>query len=141
MRKYYLFLIKEEYLYEPDYLIYKIMDNLYHLKDTNLNYGVSCYNQLCDSFDATLIAQYLINKFEGLIACPHKHQYIVRLRKERCLIKLSLKFIIVVTNRNIPLILKYLNCYNKKIFVCDFENHDYFWLHKYYSNSHNKSYI
>lgn len=130
MRKYYLFLIKEHYLHEPEYLIYKIMDNLYHLTNSNLDYGISCYNQLCDNFNVPILAHYLINKFEGNIATCSNNKYIIKQKGERCIVKLSLKFVIIVTNKNIPFILKCLKYYNHKIFVCDFDNNDYFWLHK-----------
>ncbi len=132
MRKYYLFLIKEKYLDEPEYLIYKIMDNLYHLRDNDFNYGISCYNQLCGNFNVELLNNYVKNKFDKQILTRHSYQYVIHLKTESCLIRINTKFMIVVSNKNMSILMKYLNCYSHNIFVCDFQNKDYFWLHKYF---------
>lgn len=141
MRKYYLFLIKNQYLKEPEYLIYQIMENLYHLNKNSLDYGLTCYNQLCDDFNVDLIKDYLQHKFEDNILTINSLQYLVNTNNEKFTIKLNNKFILIITDVNMPIIFKYLNCYNKNIFVCDFVNKDYFWLHNLYSNPRKKTYI
>ena len=38
-----------------------------------------------------------------------------------------------ITENNYSIFFKYLNNYNNNLFVCDFENMDYFWLCKLYN--------
>ena len=39
----------------------------------------------------------------------------------------------LITENNYSIFFKYLNNYNNNLFVCDFENMDYFWLCKLYN--------
>ena len=39
----------------------------------------------------------------------------------------------LITENNYSVFFKYLNNYNNNLFVCDFENMDYFWLCKLYN--------
>jgi hypothetical protein len=47
-------------------------------------------------------------------------------------LELNYSCAVVKTSVNIPEIMRVLNIYNKNIFVCDFENSDYFWLKDYF---------
>ena len=111
MRKYYLFHVKRDIyeLYSKDgYMLYQTLESIYHLKDTNLNYGISLFEQLCIPFNVRIINTFFKKKY--LKEKSHNYIFINDYLKE---------------------ILNVLEFYNPRLFVCDFENHDFFWLSNY----------
>lgn len=112
MKEYNLFIIKDEYIdiYKNRPLfLYDIISYLYNLK-SELNYGVSLYEQICKRINIKSVEYYLSSKFI-------KNDTLIVLKPTR---------IIVKTNNLCDI--KLFNLYSKSIFVCDFINNDYFWL-------------
>ena len=61
MRKYFLFSIRKEYYdiyYKNPLVLYKTLENLYHLKKENLSYGLSLYKQICNIIDVERLKSY-----------------------------------------------------------------------------------
>lgn len=129
VRKYYLFLIQTEYykLYRKNpKILYDLLYNLYQLKEPNLNYGVSLFKSICKPFSVNLLSHYIQSKYTSTVLSPKLIK--VHSIYEKTTIQINYGCIIVKTNVNFPEILKVFHIYNKKIFVCDFKNQDYFWL-------------
>ena len=84
------------------------------------------YNKFCNIISKNVILNYIKNKFEYI----NYSKKIIRLNSvlEKTYIQVNYSSIIILTNVNSPYIFKILNIYNKKIFVCDFNNRDYFFL-------------
>ena len=129
MRKYYLFIIKNEYYknYKKSSLVlYNTLRNLYILDEKNFSYGVSLYNSICQLISKNLLINYIKRKYH------HKRisKKIIKIlsKKESTSIQINKSCIVVLTNVNMPEVFKTFYIYNKKIFVCDFYNEDYFWL-------------
>lgn len=122
MREYNLFVIKKEYfeLYKnrPLYL-FNILKKLFYFQ-TNFNYGITLYEQLCNKINVIRIREYLNDKYD--LKCNNLF-YV-----DQVLIELKPSRIILKSKMNYPRIIKSFNCYNRFIFVCDFNNDDYFWL-------------
>ena len=145
MRKYYLFIIKDEYYnkyqYSP-YILYKALYYLYKMNKYDLENGLYLYNKICNIVGKTVILNYIKNKFEY----KNYSDKIIRLNSvlEKTYIQVNYSCIIVMSNINHPYIFKILNIYNKNIFVCDFNNRDYFFLKEtinsefYRQNTYNK---
>ncbi len=130
MRKFYLFRIQKKYQGEtPDDLksLYTILENLYYLNTNKLNFGLSIYNQLCKKFDKNKILQYFKDRFPNNTI--FKNRVIIK-GNEKSLISINESCIVLYTNASISSVLKYLNLFDNNIFVCDFDNKDYFWLKK-----------
>lgn len=128
MYKYYLFIIKEEIrqIFNPDLeKLYVILENIYLGKINNLNYRVSIYDQICETFNVFIIRNYL-KKTNSII--KYKDKYLYKNNKEISLLKLGYATIIIASNQKFPLYFHILNLYNKRIFVCNFKNKEYFWL-------------
>jgi hypothetical protein len=133
MRKYYLFIIKKEFaqVYRNNAdILYKTIENLYYIKEENFNYGISLYNQLCLTFNVGILTNYFQHHS---LAKKNKYKYLFKNKKEITLIEINHSCCTVITNLNFPTILKIFDYYSKDIFVCDFENKDYFWLSKQYN--------
>lgn len=129
MRKYYLFIIREDYYRKyrkKPQVLYKA---LYYLSKTNeydLNHGFYLYDKMCNTFSVKLLNNYIKNKYSYQMITNkiiHFNSMI-----ENTLIQINYSCVIILTDINLPEILKTLYIYNKRIFVCDFKNQDYFWL-------------
>ena len=128
MREYNLFVIKDEYFNfynnKPEYL-YEILNKLNNFS-SNMNYGITLYEQLCNKIDIEILKYYLNNKY-GL--SNNKVFYL-----DNVFIELKHSRIVVRSKYNYPRIMKSFNCYNRNIFVCDFKNNDYFFLNSFIRN-------
>lgn len=138
MRKYYLFIIKNEvynsYYHNGD-VLYKTLENLFKLKSNNVNYGLSIYHQICQTFNIDIVNNYFQIRRNFLVKKKNKKIFVYnRDDKEKYLIEVRYSCIVIYCKYNLPKVLKLLNYYNSKIFVCDFNNRDYFWNNKNYSN-------
>lgn len=130
MRKYYIFIIRKEFykVYKNNSLVlYKTLENLYNLNLTSFGYGVSIYNQLCLTFNKEVLNNYFLRKFKNNRYNKHF------IDSENTIIEIHRSCIVVLTKYNVPKVLKYLLYYNKYLFVCDFNNKDYFWLENQYN--------
>lgn len=129
VRKYYLFIIKKEYgntYKNKSYVLYKILENLSHLKTCDFSYGIQIFEELCLPFSVKLLSNYIDNR----ISYRRINSKIIQLDDyiERTYLQLGYPCTIIKSNINNPKILKVFHIYSKEIFVCDFENKDYFWL-------------
>lgn len=122
MRKYNLFVIKEDYVnfYKDNPKeLYEILYKLNKMKHS-FNIGINLYKQLCKAINILILKKYLNDKFNKNF---DKKFYI-----DNVFIELKYTRIIIKSKYNYPRILNLFNCYDRNIFVCDFLNRDYFWL-------------
>lgn len=129
MRKYYLFIIKNDYYKNyktKPHVLFSTLSNLYTLKSQNFSYGISLYNSICSTFSKNILKNYIERKY--------KYHYInkkimkIESKEESTNIQINYSCVVVLTSVNLPEIFKTFHVYNKKIFVCDFYNEDYFFL-------------
>lgn len=129
MKKYYLFVIKNEYykIYKKTpSVLYRTLENLYLLERYDFSYGISLYNQLCQPFGVKLLNSYIRNKYKCYSAGPKVLQ--IKSLIEKTFIQIGYSTTVIFTDKELPEIFKIFNIYNRKIFVCEFEQHKYFWL-------------
>ncbi|MFV0249924.1 MAG: hypothetical protein ACK5HP_02680 [Bacilli bacterium] len=131
MRKYYLFIIKNNYFknyQKKPNIIYKNLENIYKIRKYDFPYGINLYHQLCQPFGFKILTNYINNKFDY----KKISEKIIKLESnfEVTYIQINYSSVIIVSSENMPEIFKTLYIYNKNIFVCDFINQDYFWLTK-----------
>lgn len=128
MRTYYLFVVNMQYysLYQrnPDSL-YEILSELFTLKSEHYQYGLSIFKQICEPIQVSFLEQYLKSKYEEK-AFIRKHTFSLKNLK----IQLRPSCIKISSKYNLPKILQLFYYYNPCIFVCDFQNQDYFWLER-----------
>lgn len=129
MREYNLFIIRKSYydLYQnKPYILFDLLENLSKTKKTNFSFGITIFKELCIFFDKNILNDYLNKKYS--LKC--KDYFIIN----GVSIKLNKTRIIVRSKYNLPNIIKMFNYYNKYLFVCDFENKDFFWLNDFSKN-------
>lgn len=130
MNNYHIFAIKKEVynVYKDnEYSLFKLLYNLYNLNKTDLNYGITLYNQLCYPINIKKIEEYL--KLIDNIK-KNKNRYMI---KEKTYSELILKpsNIIYKTNNINKNITYILNSYYKYLFICEFNKKDYNWINLY----------
>ena len=131
MRKYYLFIIKNDYyrIYRKNpYILYKILERLYMLEKYDFSYGISLYKQLCQPFSVKLLKNYIMNKYKYNML----NKKIIKIKSliEHTFLQIGYATTIVFTSIDYPEILKIFNIYNRKIFICEFDTNKYFWLNQ-----------
>lgn len=129
MRKYYLFIIQSDYYKEyqsKSQILYQTLYTLCQLKEPNFSYGISLFDSICQPFSVKLLTNYIKNKY----TCTMKSEKVMQVHSisEKTFVQVNHACVIVKSNVNFPDILKVFHIYNKRIFVCDFLNDDYFWL-------------
>lgn len=126
MITYNIFSIKKEiyiiYKNNPKSL-YKTLYNLNNLNKSDLNLGLSIYNEICN-----IINKQKITKYINLLPITRnvKNKYLIN------------KNVIIINPSKITLkykeinedIIYTLNNYNKYLFACDFKNNKYYWLNE-----------
>lgn len=139
MRKYYLFVIQKDFyeVYKNNsFVLFKTLENLWRIKKTDFSYGLSLYDALCQTFDVPLLNRYFKGKYASRIVSKDNRHIIVNEKKHYyVLIELHYSCTIVLTNINMPNVLRDFNYYNRRIFVCDFVNEDFFWLDNQYQKT------
>lgn len=131
MRKYYLFIIKND-VYESYYknseILYKTLENLFSMKKGNFNYGISIYNQICNTFNTEILNNYFHLRKNFFVKKKRRKIFVHNMDdNEKYLIEIRNSCLIIYCKYNLPKILRLLQFYNSKIFICDFYNRDYFW--------------
>ena len=128
MYKYYLFIINNSsykiYKNNPHNL-YEILNTIYHMKTTDLIYGINLYRSLCDTFSVKLLKDYIKDRF---LFNEKNNIIILTNKKENTKLEIKYSCTIIMSNIKYPDIFRIFNIYNKRIFVIDIENKKYFWL-------------
>lgn len=131
MRTYYIFKINKyfAYIYKRwPYKMYKIIEELYHTKDYDMLVSYRYYQRFAVEFNKLAINEYIYNTNKK---CQNYHRdnntHIIINEKYNKLIVNS-TCIILKTNDIYSIFLNDLNMHLNNIFICDFQNKDYFWL-------------
>lgn len=131
MNTYHIFAIKKEVynVYKDnEYSLFKLLYNLYNLNKTDLNYGITLYNQLCYPINIKKIEEYL--KLLDNIK-KSKNKYIINEKNIDSELILKPSNIIYKTNNISKNITYILNSYYKYLFICEFNKKEYNWINLY----------
>lgn len=134
MRIYYIFKINKSVsnLYrKKEYVLYDILTGIYKMNKTDLVLGYKFFEQFAYFFNKNNVNEYIFNKYKDNITyIKNINRHIIndRFRNEFSNLIVYNSHIKIKTNLDISNFFKILNEYEKNLFVCDFKNHDYFWL-------------
>jgi len=128
MYKYNLFIINNNaykiFKNNSDYL-YDILNLLYHMKKTDMLYGINLYKNICDKFNVKLLDNYINERF---LTINVNNKIKLKNKNEKTYLKINYSNVVIESNILFPQIFKIFNIYNRKIFVTDFNNKNFFWL-------------
>ena len=131
MRTYYIFKINKYFAYvykKWPHKMYKIIEELYHTKDYDMLLSYKYYQKFAVEFNKLALNEYIysINK-QNKNYERDNNIHIINNEKYNKLI-INSTCMILKTNDIYSIFLNDLNEYSDNIFICDFQNHDYFWL-------------
>ena len=133
VRTYYIFNVNSYFTYmykERPFKMYKIFEEIYYSRDYDAVRTYRVFEGIANPFNKIMLGEYINYEYK------HKYGYIRednihRLNgRENTSLKVNNYNIKIETDSNYTDFFKYLNNYNNSLFVCDFDNKDYFWLSK-----------
>ena len=133
MRVYYLFKINDSFsklYFNKTYYLYKMLEQISVSSKNDFIISYRLFEQIATPFNKSKINSDIYKKYE------HNKNYIKILNKhileddiEKTKLTVYNTYIKIKTNKNITEFFKVLKD-EKNMFVCDFNNKDYFWLDK-----------
>ncbi len=134
MRIYFVFKVKEEYidLYkDTPNTLYNILNQMYYMKRNEIGYGFNLFNQMINRFDKFDLDKYLYVLLHTKMKYSKKgdeHVLNNLYKDEVSILKVKSTHILINANKSYTEFFVLLNQYDPNLFVCDFNNHDYFFL-------------
>ena len=134
MRTYYIFFIDQAFLTlyrDKPNLLYRNFYQIYKMSHDNYGMGIKIYSQLITPFNKKQINEYIYNKHnQELSYTNHNYTHIINNRYTHEITKLTVynTYLKIITNKNDPYFFNTLYHMPYNVFICDFKNHDYFWL-------------
>ena len=113
------------------YQLYKLLEQTYYTSKYDKYQAISSYEQLIEKFNKQFIHDFIFNNHKLDAYYHFKNQtHIILDRKEYSKLLVSVYSLKLITNTKFTNFFSSINKYNENIFICDFENNDYFWLDK-----------
>lgn len=134
MRIYFVFKIKEEYrqLYkDAPSTLYNILNQMYYMKRGEFGYGFNLFNQIIELIDKCDLDKYLYVLMHTKMKYSKKNEdHILNnlYKDEVSILKVNKTHILINSNKSYTEFFALLSRYDPYLFVCDFNNHDYFFL-------------
>ena len=134
MRVFYIYNVNDFFcsIYDKyPYKLYKMLEEAYYTNKHNIVLSSNYYEQITTRFNKLFINNYIIanNKLDSYYYNKN-NIHIISSREEYSKLMVSKYCLKLKTNLNYPTFLKNISSYSDNIFICDFENRDYFWLNK-----------
>ena len=133
MRTFYIFKINKELAIltkDSPYSMFKSMEQIYKLDKKDFSIGLKLFEQLAVPIDYDKINKTIYKKYKDndhYMKYRNVHKINNRYKPEDTKLTVNRVYLLLESNIIKPLFLKALNIDND-LFVCDFENKDYFWL-------------
>ena len=134
MKVYFIFDIKKEFksLYKGnERVLYNILKQIYYLEKNEVEYGYNLFNQLINKINKSDLDRKIFIKYHQDIPYSKRNQthYINNLYKDE-ISRLTIKssYMRLEVENNSKAFFKILSDFSENYFVCDFKNHEYFFL-------------
>lgn len=137
MRKYYVFNVNKELTTltkDSPYMLYKSFESIYKANKKDLVLAQKLYDGLANRINQKNINDkiYADNKNNHFYyVVNNSHHYYNKYKSYEEIVTVKNTFLSVESSADKLILLKSLKNYN--LFVCDFENKDYFWLDEVYA--------
>lgn len=137
LRTFYIFNVNREInvlTKDSPYILFKSLETIYKSGKQNIDMAYNLYCQITSKFNKSMLNQTIITNFrenQFYMYVSNNHKYYNKYRDETCNLSVKNSYLVCVCNNaNLKLLSALKNNYN--LFVCDFENKDYFWLNEIY---------
>ena len=134
MRVFYIYNVNDFFTSVYDkypYKLYKMLEDAYYTNKHNIVLSSTYYEQITTNFNKLYINNYINanNKLDSYYYNKN-NIHIISSRDEYSKLMISSYTLKLKTNLNYPTFFNNIKNYSDNIFICDFENKDYFWLNK-----------
>lgn len=133
MRTFYIFNINDDIAYlmrNDQYPLFMSLNKIKNMKKSDLSLGVNIYEQIASPLDKSTISKKLYDYYresDFYSIYQNNHSYINKYRDEKSFLYVKNTYLKLISNKENPEFFKCLKK-NKKLFICDFDNKDYFYL-------------
>ena len=137
MRTYYAFIIKDSlmHFYEKrPYSLYKSLEQIYRLKNNDMALGYRLLEQVTKPFGTNKIDKFIYKKhFDELEYSRIDDGHMIKnlYSEEITFLKAFNSHVRIKTNNDCSSFFSSIQEFDNNIFVCDFENQDFFWINKF----------
>lgn len=132
MREYYLFYINSDikhiYFHES-YQLFNTLKKIYNIKKESVVDGYLILRNLVDEIEKKKLNKIIFNDYRDsdyYIKFQNRHVINNYYNNEHTELIINNTYLKLISSENYPTFFKYFNYDN--VFVCDFNNKDYFWL-------------
>ena len=136
MRTYYAFIIKDSLMHfyrKKPYSLYKILEQIYRLKNNDIVLGYRLLEQVTEPFGTRRTDKFIYKKHLNELEYSRLddgHMIKNLYSEEITFLKVFHSHVRIKTNNNYSAFFNSIQEYDENIFVCDFENQDFFWVNK-----------
>ena len=136
MRTYYAFIIKDSLMHfynKKPYSLYKILEQIYRLKNNDIVLGYRLLEQVTEPFGTRKTDKFIYKKHLNELEYSRLddgHMIKNLYSEEITFLKVFHSHVRIKTNNNYSAFFNSIQEYDENIFVCDFENQDFFWVNK-----------
>ena len=134
MRTFYIFKIKKHFAIltkNNPYTLYKTIEDIYKLKENELEKNKNLFNHIKDTFNKDVLNTNIYNSYKNKYTYTRFkdiHTINNYYTKERSRLTVNKTYLLLRSTEEVPSFLKTLSASKQNMFVCDFENKDYFWI-------------
>ncbi len=133
MRTYYIFNVNRyfSFMYKNNpFKMYKLFEEIYNTKDYDKVKSFYILEQIANPFHKDVLNEYIFFEFKYKYGYKRDNNIHIIKGRENTKIRINNYNIKVETDNNYTMFFDYLSNYNSNLFICDFDNKDYFWLSK-----------
>ena len=136
MRTYYAFIIKDSLMHfysKKPYSLYKILEQIYRLKNNDIVLGYRLLEQVTEPFGTRRTDKFIYKKHLNELEYSRLddgHMIKNLYSEEITFLKVFHSHVRIKTNNNYSSFFNSIQEYDENIFICDFENQDFFWMNK-----------
>lgn len=133
MRTYYIFNVNKYYGYmykDNPFKMYKIFEEIYYSRDYDSVKTYHILEEIANPFNKIMLNEYIYFEYKLKYGYKRKDNIHYLSTTERTTLRINNYNIKLETESNYSVFFNDISNYNNNLFVCDFENMDYFWLSK-----------
>lgn len=133
MRTYYIFNVNKYYSYmykDNPFKMYKIFEEIYYSRDYDSIKTYHILEEIANPFNKIMLNEYIYFEYKLKYGYKRKDNIHYLSTTEKTTLRINNYNIKLETESNYSVFFNDISNYNNNLFVCDFENMDYFWLSK-----------
>ena len=133
MRTYYIFNVNKFYKYmynNNPFKMYKIFEEIYYSRNYDNIKSFRVMEEVSVPFNKIMLNEYIYFEYKLKYGYKRKDNIHILNTDEKTTLRINNYNIKIETDSNYSTFFDDIKSYNSNLFVCDFDNKDYFWLSK-----------